>query len=62
MRINTRTESIELTKQEQRTLENSKEILLQLAKHGDGALATAAEEAAEQVGLTLVELREPVAA
>lgn len=59
MRINTRLDRIELTKQEERTLESAKALLLKLAKHGDGDLAEAAETAAEAVGDTINHLLKP---
>jgi len=50
MRINTRTGRIELTKRERETLANAKTLLLQIAKHGDGAVCDMADGAADEVG------------
>jgi hypothetical protein len=49
MRINTRTGSLDLTKREQQTLADCKALLLQIAKHGDGAVSDMAEGAADEV-------------
>ena len=50
MQINTRLQRLELTKHKNKTLANAKELLLLLAKHGDGELSDAAEVAAEKIG------------
>jgi len=59
MRINTRTESIELTMREHKNLADAKSLLLQISKHGSGSLAENAAEAAEMVGSVKNELSGP---
>ena len=61
MRINTRTESIELTMREHKNLADAKSLLLQISKHGSGSLAENAAEAAEAVGLVQGGLKAPSA-
>lgn len=56
MRINTKLKRLELTKRERDSLETAKSLLLDLVKHGDGAVAESAEIAAEEIGKVSREL------
>ena len=63
MRINTRTDKLDLTKQEERDLARAKKLLVDIAKHGNGTLADVADVAADKIGEVQRELTaEPVAA
>jgi hypothetical protein len=57
MRINTRTGSLDLLKREEQTLADCKALLVQIAKHGDGALSDMAEGAADEVGNVITALK-----
>ncbi len=61
MRINTRNETLDLTKREHQTLLDARSLLLQISKHGDGELAENAAEAAEAIGLVQCGLSPPSA-
>lgn len=50
MRINTKTDKIELTKRERQTLTDAKALLLQIAKHGPAAVTDSANDCAECIG------------
>lgn len=50
MTINTNTGKLSLTKTEQTLLAKAKALLLKIGKHGDGDMADAADEAAEDIG------------
>jgi hypothetical protein len=50
MRMNTRTGSLDLTKRELQTLADAKALLLQIAKHGDGAVVDMADGCADEIG------------
>ena len=61
MRINTRTDSLELTKREHQTLADAKSLLLQISKHGSGEMAENAAQAAEDIGVVQSNLKPPSA-
>ena len=49
MRINTKTNSLDLDKREHKTLADCKALLLQIAKHGDDELMGRADVGADQI-------------
>lgn len=51
MRINTRDGSVELLKQERKTLADCKALLVQIAKHGSEELAESADQGADYIGV-----------
>lgn len=56
MRINTKTDTLELTKPEQAIVGKAYDIIVKVAKHGSGQVQTSAEDARESVQELLTEL------
>jgi hypothetical protein len=57
MRINTKTEKVELTRTEMAKLDGAHSVVSLLVKHGGGDVASLAEDACKAIGLLLAEIR-----